>query len=56
MNVVYEIENTRLHYEALPKLKPSDQEPNHILSEAENYLEIKRNQEIFRHLEKRVND
>ncbi|EMF0081179.1 hypothetical protein EQ856_11550 [Enterococcus hirae] len=56
MNVVYEIENIRLHYEALPKLKPSDQEPNNILSEAENYLEIKRNQEIFRHLEKRVND
>ncbi len=35
MNVVYEIENTRLHYEDFPKMKSSDQEPNHILREAE---------------------
>ncbi|EOW2630130.1 hypothetical protein JFI87_01620 [Enterococcus faecium] len=56
MNVVYEIENTRLHYEDFPKMKSSDQEPNHILREAENHLEMKRNQEIFHHFEQRVND
>ena len=56
MNVVYEIETTRLHYENFPKMKSSDQEPNHILREAENHLEIKRNQEIFHHFEQRVNE
>lgn len=56
MNVVYEIENTRLHCEGLPRLRPSDQDPNTILSEAENFIEMKRNQEIFHHLEKRVNE
>lgn len=56
MNVVYEIENTRLHCEGLPRLRPSDQDPNNVLSEAENFIEMKRNQEIFHHLERRVDE
>ncbi|EOS7919047.1 hypothetical protein E0T54_RS12520 [Enterococcus hirae] len=56
MNVVYEIENTRLFYEDFPELRASDQLPSHVLTQVEDYLEMKRKEKVFQHFEKRVND
>ncbi|MEB8416403.1 hypothetical protein NGG16_03005 [Enterococcus casseliflavus] len=56
MNVIYEIENTRLYYEDFPELRASDQLPSNVLTQAEDYLDMKRKQKVFDHFEKRVND
>lgn len=56
MNVIYEIENTRLYYEDFPELRASDQLPSNVLTHAEDYLDMKRKQKVFDHFEKRVND
>lgn len=56
MNVIYEIENTRLFYEDFPELRASDQLPSHVLTQVEDYLEMKRKEKVFQHFEKRVND
>ncbi|EMF0114881.1 hypothetical protein ACH0DO_002614 [Enterococcus hirae] len=56
VDVLYEVENTRLHVENLPALRNSTQEKANLIAETELYLEEKRRNEIFRHFEKRVVD
>ena len=56
LDVLYEVENTRLHIERLPGLKNSKEDPSVLFKETEEYLEEQRKKAIFHHLEKRASE
>ncbi|OTO01245.1 hypothetical protein [Enterococcus sp. 5B3_DIV0040] len=56
VDVLYEVENTRLHVEPLPELKRSSEAPSGLFKEIENYLDTQKAQTIFHQLEKRVSE
>lgn len=56
VDVLYEVENTRLHIERLPGLKNSKEAPSVLFKETEEYLEEQRKKAIFHHLEKRASE